>query len=158
MELVNGFDPVAAALGNIESSSFLSVSILDDYVTEFDVRSLLGHRTKIKDLPKLTELLTSRLRALFEERLVEPRCFRWSVPDIGKRKGAEEEQDGDVSPAGDSERSKERIRRNSGYTGERQPSPTDLPERGRLLQRFEGGQQGPAVVGHAHLRQSHSRS
>ena len=124
-------------------SSLLSVSILDDYSTEFDVRSLLGHRTKIKDLPKLTELLTTRLRALFEEKVVEPRCFRWNVPDIVPRE--ERENDGHVGSE----------RRGSGF-GERSSSP-GVPERGRMPGRFDAGTPG-VVPGHPHLRTSHSRN
>ena len=43
----------------------IQLSVLDDVILSFEVKSLLGHRTKIKDLPKVTTLIVSRIRALF---------------------------------------------------------------------------------------------
>ncbi|KAJ1339654.1 hypothetical protein BSLG_005687 [Batrachochytrium salamandrivorans] len=45
--------------------TYVSVSVLDDFLLDFDVRSLLGHRTKVKDLPKLTSLISNSLRSVF---------------------------------------------------------------------------------------------
>ncbi|KAL2913362.1 ERMES complex subunit mmm1 [Polyrhizophydium stewartii] len=50
----------------------VSLSILDDFLLEFEVRSLLGHRTKVKDLPKLTSLICNKLRSMFVDELVWP--------------------------------------------------------------------------------------
>lgn len=50
----------------------LAYSIINDFVLDFEVKSLMGHRTKIKDLPKLTNLITRKLRQLFVEHLVFP--------------------------------------------------------------------------------------
>ncbi|TPX72920.1 hypothetical protein SpCBS45565_g00023 [Spizellomyces sp. 'palustris'] len=60
--------------------TYISISILDDFSLEFEVRSLLGHRTKVKDLPKLASLITSKLRSVFIEEIVWPSFKRCNVP------------------------------------------------------------------------------
>ncbi|ORY50882.1 hypothetical protein BCR33DRAFT_694617 [Rhizoclosmatium globosum] len=62
------------------SETFLAISILEDYDLEFEVRSLLGHRTKVKDLPKLTSLITSQLRAVFVDAIVWPSFKKIHIP------------------------------------------------------------------------------
>ena len=61
-------------------ATYICVSIWDDFVLDFEVRSLLGHRTKVKDLPKLTSLLVNRLRAVFVEEIVWPSKKRFRIP------------------------------------------------------------------------------
>jgi maintenance of morphology protein 1 len=53
---------------------------MDDFVLEFGIGSLLGHRTKIKDLPKLTSLLKTMLRNVFIKQLVYPSRKNWRIP------------------------------------------------------------------------------
>ncbi|KAJ3347805.1 ERMES complex subunit mmm1 [Entophlyctis luteolus] len=62
------------------SETFFAVSVLPPVALEFDVRSLLGHRTKVKDLPKLTALITSQLRTAFVDEIVWPSFKRIPVP------------------------------------------------------------------------------
>ncbi|KAJ3215072.1 ERMES complex subunit mmm1 [Dinochytrium kinnereticum] len=62
------------------AETYMAVSILEDFLLEFEVRSLLGHRTKVKDLPKLTSLITSRLRSLFMDEIVWPSFKRIHIP------------------------------------------------------------------------------
>ncbi|RKP03506.1 hypothetical protein CXG81DRAFT_6607, partial [Caulochytrium protostelioides] len=61
---------------------YLAVSVLDnDHLhVDFAFRSLLGHRTKVKDLAKLGEMLASKLRSIFREAIVEPRFHRIPLP------------------------------------------------------------------------------
>ncbi|KAJ1332194.1 hypothetical protein BSLG_009010 [Batrachochytrium salamandrivorans] len=63
--------------------TFVSVSVLDDFILEFDLRSLLGHRTKVKDLPKLTSLICTALRSMFISELVWPACKTFKMPSGG---------------------------------------------------------------------------
>ncbi|KAJ3011538.1 UNVERIFIED_CONTAM: ERMES complex subunit mmm1 [Siphonaria sp. JEL0065] len=62
------------------SETFLAISILEDYILDFEVRSLLGHRTKVKDLPKLTSLITSQLRNIFVDQIVWPSFKKLHIP------------------------------------------------------------------------------
>ncbi|KAJ3022975.1 ERMES complex subunit mmm1 [Thoreauomyces humboldtii] len=62
--------------------TYLSFSILNDFALEFEVRSLLGHRTKVKDLPKLASLITSKIRSVFVEEVVWPSFKRMNIPSF----------------------------------------------------------------------------
>ena len=55
-----------------EQDAAIAVYILPDFTLEFSIGSLLGHRTKVKDLPKITSLITGALRSLFIKELVYP--------------------------------------------------------------------------------------
>ncbi|CAG8471694.1 14001_t:CDS:2 [Funneliformis mosseae] len=48
-------------------SSFIKVSILPDFILEFNVQSLIGSRSKLEDIPKITHIITSKLRNAFCE-------------------------------------------------------------------------------------------
>ncbi|KAJ9661746.1 ERMES complex subunit mmm1 [Coniosporium apollinis] len=82
----------------------LAFTFLDDYRLDLSVRSLLGSRSRLQDIPKIAELVESRLHAWFDERCVEPRFQQIVLPSLWPRKrntrGGEE--DGDVAvPASD---------------------------------------------------------
>lgn len=62
------------------SETYAYVSILPGYSLEFDVRSLLGNRTKVKDLPKLSFLLITKLQTVFVEELVYPCGKKIKIP------------------------------------------------------------------------------
>ncbi|KAJ3143208.1 ERMES complex subunit mmm1 [Physocladia obscura] len=65
-----------------DPETFFAVSILDDenFSLDFDVRSLLGHRTKVKDLPKLTAMITAQLRSNFVEAILWPSFKKIPIP------------------------------------------------------------------------------
>ncbi|KAJ3218394.1 ERMES complex subunit mmm1 [Clydaea vesicula] len=64
-------------------ASFISISILEeDLNLEFDCKSMLGNRTKVKDLPKLTQLIINRLRKSFFELIVFPNSKKFNVPSF----------------------------------------------------------------------------
>jgi Maintenance of mitochondrial morphology protein 1 len=59
------------------SDYILSIYIQQDtFVFDFSVGSLLGHYTKVKDLPKLTDLITHGLRMAVANELVYPKGLR----------------------------------------------------------------------------------
>ncbi|KAJ3026597.1 ERMES complex subunit mmm1 [Rhizophlyctis rosea] len=64
----------------LQPETYISFSILEDFQLAFEVHSLLGHRTKVKDLPKLTAMITSKLRNVFVEEIVWPRFKKVRVP------------------------------------------------------------------------------
>ncbi|KAI9207787.1 uncharacterized protein BJ171DRAFT_491480 [Polychytrium aggregatum] len=82
------------------SQTYLSISILEDFMLEFEVRSLLGHRTKVKDLPKLTSIITSKLQSVFIETIVYPCFHKVYLPTIPKPAAPPKEKD--PAPAEDS--------------------------------------------------------
>ncbi|KAJ2704514.1 ERMES complex subunit mmm1, partial [Coemansia spiralis] len=50
----------------------LAVSILPDYVLEFDVQTLIGSKAKVQNLPMLTSVISRKLQAAFAKELVTP--------------------------------------------------------------------------------------
>ncbi|OJD31602.1 mitochondrial outer membrane protein mmm1 [Diplodia corticola] len=64
----------------------LAFTFLDDYRLDLSVRSLLGSRSRLQDVPKIAQLIESRLHAWFDERCVEPRFQQIVVPSVWPRK------------------------------------------------------------------------
>ncbi|KAK0663766.1 Maintenance of mitochondrial morphology protein 1 [Lasiodiplodia hormozganensis] len=64
----------------------LAFTFLDDYRLDLSVRSLLGSRSRLQDVPKIAQLIESRLHTWFDERCVEPRFQQIVVPNVWPRK------------------------------------------------------------------------
>lgn len=78
----------------------LAFTFLDDYRLDLSVRSLLGSRSRLQDVPKIAQLIESRLHTWFDERCVEPRFQQIILPSLWPRKkntrgGDEGSSDGD---------------------------------------------------------------
>lgn len=65
----------------------LAFSFLPDYRLELSVRSLIGSRTRLQDVPKIAQLVEARTQAWFEERVVEPRVQVVPMPGLWPRMG-----------------------------------------------------------------------
>ncbi|KAI7880631.1 hypothetical protein K492DRAFT_237146 [Lichtheimia hyalospora FSU 10163] len=61
---------------------YIAISSYSDFVLDFDVRSLIGSRTKLEDVPKLTELITTKLRNVYIDKLVYPMFVKIKVPQM----------------------------------------------------------------------------
>ncbi|KAJ2355808.1 ERMES complex subunit mmm1 [Coemansia sp. RSA 2618] len=57
----------------------LEVSILPDYVLEFDVQTLVGSKAKVQNLPMLTSVIIRKLQAAFAKELVKPNGKRINI-------------------------------------------------------------------------------
>lgn len=85
----------------------LTFSFLPDYRLELSVRSLLGSRSRLQDVPKIAQLIESQVLAWFEDRVVEPRVQVVGLPGLwprmkrtgirGGEEGRPESQDGGKS-------------------------------------------------------------
>lgn len=65
----------------------LAFSFLPDYRLDLSVRSLIGSRSRLQDIPKIAQLVEARAQAWFEERVVEPRVQVVPLPGIWPRMG-----------------------------------------------------------------------
>ncbi|OAP59519.1 hypothetical protein AYL99_06817 [Fonsecaea erecta] len=86
----------------------LAFSFLPDYRLDLSVRSLIGSRTRLQDVPKIAQLVEARAQAWFEERVVEPRVQVVPLPGLWPRMGktrVREGQDDDRPPTQDDRRS-----------------------------------------------------
>ncbi|EXX57320.1 hypothetical protein RhiirA5_298627 [Rhizophagus irregularis] len=63
-------------------SSYILVSVLPDFILEFNVQSLIGSRSKLEDVPKITHIIISKLRNAFCENFVYPNFKKIKMPDL----------------------------------------------------------------------------
>lgn len=66
--------------------TMMTFSFLDDYRLDFSIRSLLGSRSRLQDVPKIAQLVEARLHRWFDERAVEPRFQEIALPSLWPRK------------------------------------------------------------------------
>lgn len=64
------------------------------------MRSLIGSRSRLQDVPKVAQLVEARVHAWFEERVVEPRVQVVGLPDLWPRMGRTGVRTGEDSDAG----------------------------------------------------------
>ena len=64
----------------------LAFSFLPDYRLDLSVRSLVGSRSRLQDIPKIAQLVQSRLHSWIDERCVEPRVQQVVLPSFWPRK------------------------------------------------------------------------
>lgn len=64
----------------------LAFSFLPDYRLDLSVRSLVGSRSRLQDVPKIAQLVEARVQSWFEERVVEPRVQVVGLPGLWPRK------------------------------------------------------------------------
>jgi maintenance of morphology protein 1 len=95
------------------SPTTLAFSFLPDYRLDLSVRSLVGSRSRLQDVPKIAQLVEARIHQWFDERCVEPRVQQIVLPSLWPRKkntrggeedASDEEQDDEGStdtPSGD---------------------------------------------------------
>ncbi|PGH03254.1 hypothetical protein AJ80_08720 [Polytolypa hystricis UAMH7299] len=69
------------------SKTSLAFSFLPDYRLDLSVRSLIGSRSRLQDVPKVAQLVEARVQAWFEERVVEPRVQVVGLPGLWPRMG-----------------------------------------------------------------------
>ncbi|DAA79384.1 TPA_exp: Maintenance of mitochondrial morphology protein 1 [Trichophyton benhamiae CBS 112371] len=65
----------------------LAFSFLPDYRLDISVRSLIGSRSRLQDVPKVAQLVEARVQSWFEDRVVEPRVQLVALPGIWPRMG-----------------------------------------------------------------------
>lgn len=97
----------AAPLSGLQSAAApsttpttLAFSFLPDYRLDLSVRSLVGSRSRLQDIPKIAQLVESRLHAWIDERCVEPRVQQVVLPSLWPRK---RNTRGPSEPSGDEE-------------------------------------------------------
>ena len=64
----------------------LAFCFLPDYRLDLSVRSLVGSRSRLQDIPKIAQLVENRLHAWIDERCVEPRVQQVVLPSLWPRK------------------------------------------------------------------------
>lgn len=96
-------EAVAADQTNSTGSSpktNLAFSFLPDYRLDLSIRSLVGSRSRLQDVPKIAQLVEARLQAWFEDRVVEPRVQVVGLPGLWPRMGKTRVREGDDGKPG----------------------------------------------------------
>lgn len=82
-----------------QSPTTLTFTFLDDYRLDLSVRSLIGSRSRLQDVPKIAQLVEGRIHQWFDDRCVEPRFQQIVLPSLWPRKkntrGGNEDSVGD---------------------------------------------------------------
>ncbi|KAK7520959.1 uncharacterized protein IWZ02DRAFT_273945 [Phyllosticta citriasiana] len=99
-------NPRNSTSSHTHTPTTLAFTFLDDYRLDLSVRSLLGSRSRLQDVPKIAQLIESRLHTWFDERCVEPRFQQILLPSLWPRKrntrgGEDEAADADLDGRGD---------------------------------------------------------
>ena len=72
--------------GTAGNATTLAFSFLDDYRLDLSIRSLVGSRSRLQDVPKIAQLVEQRLHLFLDERCVEPRFQQIELPSLWPRK------------------------------------------------------------------------
>jgi maintenance of morphology protein 1 len=72
--------------GSPLNATMLAFSFLDDYRLDLSIRSLVGSRSRLQDVPKIAQLVEARIHAFLDERCVEPRFQQIELPSLWPRK------------------------------------------------------------------------
>ncbi|KAL5334805.1 hypothetical protein BJX70DRAFT_402251 [Aspergillus crustosus] len=154
----NGIPPKSSPKSNV------AFSFLPDYRLDLSVRSLIGSRSRLQDVPKVAQLIEARVHAWFEERVVEPRVQVVGLPDLWPRMGRTGVRTGDDSETGsntasrsamsvdlggplrgdDGDRDSEALRFRG--LGPRPPLPLDAVSRTSSYQVETGGARSPSLT------------
>ncbi len=61
-------------------STTMTFSFSPNFTLDLEIHSLLGSRSRLQDLPKISQLVETQLRQWLCERCVEPRYQRIDIP------------------------------------------------------------------------------
>lgn len=127
--------------------SNVAFSFLPDYRLDLSVRSLIGSRSRLQDVPKVAQLVEARVHAWFEERVVEPRVQVVGLPDLWPRMGRTGVRTGEDSDAGSTAPPRSSGSAQAGeslrFSDDRDREPEGLRFRGGLDARLGLGGLGP---------------
>ena len=88
-------DTAVSDSGKSSPKTNLAFSFLPDYRLDLSVRSLIGSRSRLQDVPKIAQLVEARVQAWFEERVVEPRVQVVGLPGLWPRMGKTRVREGE---------------------------------------------------------------
>jgi maintenance of mitochondrial morphology protein 1 len=74
------------------TTTALTFTFAPDYSFDLSVRSLVGARSRLQDIPKIAQLVESRVRLWFVERCVQPRYQQVVLPNFWPSRAKEGSQ------------------------------------------------------------------
>ncbi|KAI8646752.1 hypothetical protein BD408DRAFT_428447 [Parasitella parasitica] len=91
IELVS--PPATTTQPEIPLERYIAISSHSDFILDLKVQSLIGSRTKLEDIPKLRDLIQTKLRNVYIDKLVYPTFVKIKVPNMWKDKMNKEATD-----------------------------------------------------------------
>lgn len=82
--------PATTTKPEIPLERYIAISSHSDFVLDLKVQSLIGSRTKLEDIPKLRDLIQTKLRNVYIDKLVYPTFVKIKVPNIWKENDKED--------------------------------------------------------------------
>ncbi|KAJ3360958.1 ERMES complex subunit mmm1 [Allomyces javanicus] len=76
------FHPATTDVDGSPLPAVVTLSLLQGYQLQFRISSLLGSRTKVRDVPKIADLITMTLRTMVQSRIVEPNYIAVPLPGV----------------------------------------------------------------------------
>ncbi|KAI0127499.1 hypothetical protein BJ170DRAFT_375104 [Xylariales sp. AK1849] len=120
--------------------TMMAFNFLDDYRLDLSIRSLVGSRSRLQDVPKIAQLIEARLHKWFDDRCVEPRFQEIALPSLWPRKkntrGGDDGTEGTMASIGKGkgrevardlrEEARKEVESGMGIRTERSPEPGSL--------------------------------
>jgi maintenance of morphology protein 1 len=85
--------PATTTKPEIPLERYIAISSHSDFVLDLKVQSLIGSRTKLEDIPKLRDLIQTKLRNVYIDKLVYPTFVKIKVPNMWKEDIKKNEMD-----------------------------------------------------------------
>jgi maintenance of morphology protein 1 len=84
--------PLPLTTPSSPTTTALTLTFAPDFSFDLSVRSLVGARSRLTDIPKIAQLVESRVRLWFVERCVQPRYQRIVLPNFWPSRAKEGSQ------------------------------------------------------------------
>lgn len=81
-----------------DTSTTMTFTLRPDYTLELSVRSLIGSKSRLQDIPKISQLVEHQLRQWLSDRVVEPRYQKVDVPSLWPSKSRTTHSSGERPP------------------------------------------------------------
>jgi maintenance of morphology protein 1 len=81
--------PATTTQPEIPLERYIAISSHSDFILDLKVQSLIGSRTKLEDIPKLRDLIQTKLRNVYIDKLVYPTFVKIKVPNMWKDNAVE---------------------------------------------------------------------
>jgi maintenance of mitochondrial morphology protein 1 len=88
--------PLPLSTSSSPTATALTFTFANDFSFDLSVRSLVGARSRLQDIPKIAQLVESRVRLWFVERCVQPRYQRVVLPNFWPSRAKEGSQRPDL--------------------------------------------------------------
>lgn len=128
LSFIPSADPPSDSSTTGRSPTTLAFSFMPDYRLDISVRSLVGSRARLQDVPKIAQIVEARIYQWFDERCVEPRVQQIILPSLWPRKkntrGGEEDEEDETAVDDSEDMADEFVSKANGKGDEREEATT----------------------------------